>query len=195
MPALRKLGAAALLALAAAAGPAAAAAEPVRYRLDPDQTFVWFEVMHFGTSTLRGRMGPVQGDVLLDRAAGTGELGLRIATRTLDTGLRILDRRMAQPDLLDTEQSPEAYFVARRFRFEGDQLAEVRGEFTVRGTGIPLSLKALHFACRQDADRGAQVCGGDFEGRFRRSEFGITFGLPFVGDEVRLLVQVEGVRQ
>ena len=120
--------------------------------------------------------------------------GLRIATRTLDTGLRILDRRMAQPDLLDIEQSPEAYFVASRFRFDGERLAEVRGEFTVRGTGIPLSLKALQFGCRTDAERAAEVCGGDFEGRFRRSEFGITFGLPFVGDEVRLLVQVEGAR-
>jgi len=185
--------AAALLALAAACGPAAA--EPVRYRLDPDNTFVWFEVQHFGTSTLRGRFGPIEGEVLLDRAAGRGEVGLRISTKTLDTGLPVLDKRLARSDLLNSELAPTAYFVSRQFRFDGDRVAELRGEFTLRDVGIPLTLKAIRFACRQDAERGSEVCGGDFEGRFNRSEFGMTFGLPFVADGVRLLVQVEGVRE
>ena len=35
----------------------------------------------------------------------------------------------------------------------------------------------------------------DFHAEFRRSSFGMTFGLPFVADHVRLLVRVEGVRQ
>jgi polyisoprenoid-binding protein YceI len=39
-----------------------------------------------------------------------------------------------------------------------------------------------------------EVCGGDFEGEVSRSEYGATFGLPLVGDRVRLLVQVEGRR-
>ena len=38
------------------------AAPPVAlYRLDPQHTFVHFEVKHFDTSTLRGRVGPVRG--------------------------------------------------------------------------------------------------------------------------------------
>ncbi|WP_428421764.1 hypothetical protein [Methylibium sp.] len=41
---------------------------------------------------------------------------------------------------------------------------------------------------------GRGVCGGDFEGRFKRSDFGLDYGLPFVRDEVTLRVQVEGVR-
>lgn len=174
---------------------AAAAAAPVRYELDPDASFVHFEVLHFGTSTLRGRIGPVRGEVLLDRAAGTGELGLRIATASVDTGMKILDARLREGDLLGSGSTPEAFFVARRFRFEGDTLAEVRGEFTLRSASVALSLKALRFACRQDAERGAEVCGGDFEGFVNRSDFGMTYLLPLVADRVRLQVQVEGVRR
>ena len=51
---------------------------------------------------------------------------------------------------------------------------------------------ARRFACR--SDEGTEVCGGDFEGELLRSDFGATFGLPFVADRVRLLVQVEGRR-
>ena len=32
-----------------------AGAEPQRYTLDPTHSFVHFEVLHFGTSTIRGR--------------------------------------------------------------------------------------------------------------------------------------------
>jgi polyisoprenoid-binding protein YceI len=177
--------------LAGLAGPVWA--EPVTYVFDPDHTFVQFEVMHFGTSTLRGRFGPLRGAVTLDRAAGSGELGLRVATATVDTGLRVLDARLRQPDMLASDAYPEAFFVARQFRFEGDRVAELRGEFTLRGSSQGLTLKAVHFACRQDG--ATEVCGGDFEARFKRSDFGITYGLPLVADEVRLRVAVEGRRQ
>ena len=90
---------------------------------------------------------------------------------------------------------PEAFFVASRFRFDHGMLAEVRGEFTLRGVSQPLSLQALRFACRTDVDRGVERCGGDFESHLLRSEFGATFGLPLVADRVRLLIQVEATRQ
>ena len=178
-----------------------ARAAPQTYVLDPAHSWVQFELLHFGTSTVRGRLGPVQGSVTLDAEAGTGELGLRIPTSTLSTGVPVFDARIRQPDLLATEAWPEAYFVASRFRFESGRLAEVRGEFTLRGIGQPLSLKALRYACRApapfEADSGpgiTEICGGDFEAEFLRSDFGATFGLPFVGNRVRLLIQVEGRR-
>jgi polyisoprenoid-binding protein YceI len=171
----------------------AAAGAPVTYTLDPAHSFVHFEVLHFGTSTLRGRFGPLAGTVTLDRATGRGDVGLRIATAGVDTGVAPLDARLRAPDLFDTAGHPEAFFVATQFRFDGERLAEVRGEFTLRGRSEPLSLKAMRFACRVRADDGREVCGGDFEAALRRSDFGMTFGLPFVADAVRLVVQVEGV--
>ena len=55
----------ALSSLALAATPAAA--EPARYTLDPAHSWVQFELSHFGTSTIRGRLGPAEGSVSLDR--------------------------------------------------------------------------------------------------------------------------------
>lgn len=177
-----------------AAGPAAA--EPVVYTLDPAHSWVHFEVLHFGTSTIRGRIGPVQGSVTLDRAAGGGEVGLVIPTATVDTGIAVFNERLRQDDLLASKAYPEAYFVSQRFHLEGGELVSLRGEFTWRGVGQPLTLKALRFACRQDTGAGAgmEVCGGDFEAELLRHEFGATFGLPLVADRVRLQVQVEGRR-
>jgi polyisoprenoid-binding protein YceI len=186
--------AAGLLAALCASSPAGA--EPLSYRFDPAHTFVHFEVLHFGTSTLRGRFGPIEGEVMLDRAARRGELSLRIPTTTLDTGLRILDARLREADLLATAAHPEAYFVASRFRYDGEQLAEVRGEFTLRGTSQALSLNTLRFACREEPLDGQayEVCGGDFEAQILRGDFGMSYGLPFIANRVRLQIQVEGRR-
>ncbi len=68
----------------------------------------------------------------------------------------------------------------------------MRGEFTLRGVGVPLSLHAQRFSCLGGPGPG-QRCGGDFVGELRRSEFGATFGLPFVADRVQLRLQVEAV--
>jgi len=122
---------------------------PVTYQLDPNHTFVQFEVMHFGTSTLRGRIGPVTGEVTIDRAARIGDLRLRIPVTTVETGVRALDARLKEPDLLATTEYPEAYFVATQFQFDAaGGVKTVRGEFTLRGVGEPLSLAARSFACR-----------------------------------------------
>ena len=166
----------------------------VTYTLDPDHTFATFEVRHFGTSTLRGRVGPITGEVMVDRAAKAGDLRLRIPMTTLDTGLRALDARLCEPDLLATAEYPEAYFVATRFRFDAaGGVQEVRGEFTLRGVGQPLSLIAQSFGCRRDERLKREVCGGDFAGDLKRHDFGATFGEPFVGDDVHLVVQVEAI--
>jgi len=195
---LLKTSRAALAALCASAGIVPALAQsvagPVTYRLDPNHTFATFEVRHFGTSTLHERIGPVNGEVTIDRTARTGDLRLHIPVTTLSTDSRVLDARLREPDLLATTEYPEAYFVATTFRFDAaGGVAEVRGEFTLRGVGEPLSLVARSFACRQDAMLERQVCGGDFEGELKRSRFGATMGLPFVGDDVHLVVQVEAI--
>jgi len=185
--------AALLLACSVASPVAAQPATAATYVLDPEHSFVQFEVLHFGTSTSRGRFGPVAGSVVLDRAAGRGEASLRVATASVDTGLAIFNARLRQADLLASDEHPEAFFSARQFRFDGDRVAEVRGEFTLRGISQALSLRALRFRCRQQD--GTEVCGGDFEGEFLRSDFGMTHSLPLVANRVRLLVQVEAFRR
>ena len=181
-----------------------ARAQSATYVFDPEHSFAHFEVLHFNTSTLRGRFGPISDAVMLDPAATLGELSLCIPTAGVDTGLKIFDARPRRDDLLANDAHPEAFFAARQFRYAGGQLAEVRGEFTWRGVSQPLSRRTTRFACRPggdanadaDADKaGTQVCGGDFEGELNRSDFGATFALPFLADTVRPIVQVQSTRR
>lgn len=167
-----------------------ASAAPVVYTLEPEHSFVQFELLHFGTSTARGRFGPIAGQVTLDREAHSGSTRITIDTAAVSTGLRVFDARIRRADLLASADFPQAVFSAENFRFEGDRLVEVSGTFTLRGVSRPLVLRALRFGCETQAAR--QVCGGDFEGELQRSDFGIVYLIPLVADRVRLQVQVQG---
>jgi polyisoprenoid-binding protein YceI len=173
-----------------------ARAETATYTLDPTHSFVGFEVLHFGTSTLRGRYGPLNGEVMLDRDGRRGRVQVVVDTAGVSTGLPVLDARLKQPDLLAVQEHPKAYFVAERFEFDAaGQVLAVRGEFTLRGQSQPLELKAERFNCYTNPLFKREVCGGDFTGELLRSRFGMDFGLPLVADRVRLVVQVEALRQ
>jgi polyisoprenoid-binding protein YceI len=170
-------------------------ADPVTYTIDAAHTRVYWETRHFGTSTHRGRFDQVQGHIVLDRDAGRGEVSIGIATASVSSGVPALDGVLRGGGFLAADAHPTAYFVSRELRFEAGRLVELRGEFTLRGVSRPLALAAQNFACRTDARLQREVCGGDFEARLLRSDYGSTFGLPFVGDSVRLLIAVEGIRE
>lgn len=189
----RAIPAALALLLGATFGPAHA--EPATYAIDPTHTFVQWEVLHFGTSTVRGRFGGVEGSVKLDPAARSGEISISVDTTTLDTGIAPFTAKLRSNEFFDVAQHPKAWFIARRVEFDGERVKSLTGEFTLKGVSQGVTLTATRFNCYDHPMLKRQVCGGDFETVLRRGEFGMAFGAPLVADRVRVLVQVEGIRQ
>ena len=195
---LASLGALALC----GAGPAAFAQQPSpasapgaipSWRLDPTHTFVHWEVVHMGTSTIRGRFDKASGSVQFDPKAQQLDVSITVDTASVNSGVPLLDAQLKGGEMLGVAANPQAYFVARNARFDGEAPRELRGEFTLRGISQPMTLRALRWNCGLNPLFRRTVCGGDFEGELVRSSFGITHSLPFVTDRVRLLIQVEAI--
>lgn len=189
---MRKLlTAAALLGLALAA-PAYGAG----YVIDPTHTFVIYEISHFGTSTNRGRFDRKEGTVQFDRAARSGKVEVSLDPSSISTGVALLDKHLQSADFFDTAKYPSAKFVGDKFVFKGDQVAEVIGTLTLLGKTQPVTLKATQFNCYLNPLLKREACGGDFETTIKRSQWGMKWGLEAgVPDEVRLLIQVEAIKQ
>jgi polyisoprenoid-binding protein YceI len=178
------------------AAAALAHAEPVTYAIDPGHTFVTYEIQHFGTSTNRGRFDKKEGTVDFDPAAKTGKVDLTIDMTSINTGTAPFNKHLQSKDLLNAEAFPTAKFVADKFSFNGDKVSEVSGTLTLLGKTHPVTLKASNFNCYQSPMLKRQVCGGDFETTIARSQWGINYGADFgFPDNVRLLVQVEAIKQ
>jgi polyisoprenoid-binding protein YceI len=175
---------------------ATAHAQTATYAIEPTHTFVSFEVSHFGTSTNRGRFDKKEGSVQLDRAAKTGRVDITIDMASINSGVAPFDGHLKSKDFFNVAEHPSARFVGDKFVFAGDKLTAVEGTLTLLGKSQPVTLKASQFNCYINPMFKREVCGGDFEAVIQPTLFGINTYIPMVApDQVRLVVQVEAIRQ
>jgi polyisoprenoid-binding protein YceI len=172
-----------------------AQAESVTYAVEPMHTYVTFEVRHFGTSTNRGRFDKKEGSITLDRAAKTGRADITIDTASISSGLPLFDGHLRGDKFLRVKDFPTAKFVGDKFSFDGDKVSAVSGTLTLLGKTQPITLNATHFNCYDNPMLKREVCGGDFEATLQRSAYGMSYGLPGIPDSVKLVIQIEAVRQ
>jgi polyisoprenoid-binding protein YceI len=184
-----------LIAAALAALAGGLAAEPVTFDIDPGHSVVTFEALHFGTSTHRMRVQAKEGSVVMDRATKSGKTDITIDLTTLSAASSALEGTLKGERLFNVAQSPTARFVGDTFAFDGDKLASVAGTLTILGKSQPVTLKAMRFNCYENAQVKREVCGGDFSGSVKRSQFGLGFGPTISPDDVALLIQVEAIRK
>ena len=173
----------------------AAHAAPATYVVEPNHTYVTFEARHFNTSTNRGRFDQKEGTVTIDTAAKTGKADITIQTGSINTGSDKFNEHLKSADFFDAAKYPTARFVGEKFTFDGDKVTSVAGTLTLHGVSQPVTLKATNYTCYMSPLLKKQVCGGDFETTIQRSSYGITYGVPMIPDDVRLLIQIEAYRQ
>jgi polyisoprenoid-binding protein YceI len=178
--------------------PAAVCAATETYVLDPAHTIARFSVRVLGLSTVEGRFDQASGSIVLDRAAAEGAVEVTIATATVSTGdsrhaevARWRDERLRSQDLFAVTEYPRMVFKSSRFQFNGDKVRSIDGTLTLRGVTRPVTLVATRFFCGTDPTRRKDVCEADLEASIRRSDFGMHFAVPVIGDEVRLSIAVE----
>lgn len=165
------------------------------FTIDPRHTFPSFEVSHMGLSTQRGRFNSTSGKITLDRVAKKGSIELEIDATTVNTGLAELEKHMRAEDFFNVEKFPKITFKSTSVVFEGESPNRVEGEITLLGVTRPLSLSISSFSCRVHPMTKKYVCGADASATIKRSEFGMIYAIPVVSDEVRLLIQVEAIRE
>ena len=171
-------------------------AEVSTYAVDPTHTFVTYEILHFGTSTNRGRFDQKEGSVQLDKAAKTGKVDITFQIGSVNTGVAAMNTHLKSDDFFSAEKYPTAEFVGDKFTFDGDKVVAVAGVLTMKGKTAPVTLNAKGFNCYQNPMLKREVCGGDFDATIVRSQYGVTYGLNYgFPDAVHLVIQVEAVKQ
>lgn len=166
------------------------------YKLDPDHGKITWSVDHLGFSTYVGQFVNVQADLTLDPAnPANSRLTATIPLTEVDSNSDGLDAHLQTPDFFDTANHPVATFVSRSVTVDADDPSEatVVGDLTLRGVTRPVTMEVEFNQAGQSM--GAYKAGFDGEATIRRSDFGINFALPALGDEVKLHIEGEFVRQ
>ena len=190
-----------LLAALVAATPFAAYASPENYTLDPTHTYPHFAVDHLGVSTMWGRFGKTTGKFMLDKVAKKASIELVVDTASIDTGdnvrgnrPRSRDEHLRAADFFNVQEFPTMTYKSTNVKFAGENPSEIEGQLTLLGVTKPLALKVDRWVCKDNPNNKKPMCGGNATGSFKRSDFGMKFAIPNVGDEVKLFIEVEGFK-
>ncbi len=185
--------AAALVLSAAAAAPALAA--PETYTLDGAHSFPRFSYNHFGYSQQLSRFDKTTGTVVLDKAARTGSVDVVIDTQSVNTGFPLFNEHIQGEDFLDTARYPTATFKSTKVVFEGDKPVSVDGNLTIKGVTKPVTLTVTSFQAMPHPMFKKDAIGANAFTVVKRSEFNAGKYAPYVGDEVRIDIAVEAIKQ
>ena len=174
----------------------AAVAAPVKYNIDPNHTFPSFEADHMGgLSVWRGQFESTSGTVTLDKEAQTGQVDIKIDTKSLDFGHEKLNGHAKNADMFDVEKFPTATYTGKLVNFKNGAPTEVDGSLTLHGVTKPVKLKINKFMCKPHPMAKKEVCGADASGKINREDFGIAFGKQMGFDMgVNLLIQIEALK-
>ena len=183
------------LAIAAASLNTAAFAAPETYVADSSHTFSRFSYSHFGYSTQLSRFNKTTGTVVLDKAARTGAVDIVIDTKSVDTGYATFDEHIQGEDFLDTARYPTATFKSTKVIFDGDKPAKVEGNLTLKGVTRPVTLTVSDFKAAPHPMLKKDAIGANAWTTVKRSEFNAGKYAPNVGDDVRIDIAIEAIRQ
>ena len=192
MQKLTRLTAALILATIAAA-PALAA--PETFVVNANHTYPRFSYSHFGYSTQLSRFDKTTGTVTLDKAARTGAVDIVIDTKSVDTGSTTFNEHIQGEDFLDTAQFPTATFKSTKVIFEGDKPAAIEGKLTLKGVTKPVTLTVTSFQAMPHPMLKKDAIGANAHTMVKRSEFNAGKYAPNVGDDVRIDIAIEAIKQ
>lgn len=172
--------------------PAAANAEMRKYSFDPSHTQVIFFVNHMGFSMQEGEFHKVDGSLMLDEAQPEkAELNVTIDTNSLDMDEAKWDEHMKSADFFNVAKFPTMTFKSTSVKKTGDKTADVTGDFTLLGVTKPVTLAVTHNKSGKHPMNGKDVAGFSATGKLKRSDFGMNNGLPMVGDDVDIRIEIE----
>jgi polyisoprenoid-binding protein YceI len=171
------------------------------YNVDTGHTIVVWEVDHLGFSPYYGLFGDVKGTLALDpKNAAAAKVDVTIAVSkvvTANAGLtgHLLKAANAEGKADFFGATPaDARFVSTAVKVNG-QSATISGNLTLNGQTKPVTLDAKFYGAGKGmGPSGAENVGFTATGSFKRSEFGIGYGIPMVSDEVKLKITAAFVK-
>ena len=165
------------------------------YVFEPVHTQILFFCDHLGFSKSQGEFLKFNGtfnfnpDNLEDTVAQ-----ISIDASSIDMDNDKWDDHMKNEDFFDVENYPTIEFKSTKVVPHSDKKATMHGDLTILGHTESVALSVTHNKLGVHPFSGDTIAGFSATTTVKRSLFGMTYGLPALGDDVEIRLEVEGVQ-
>jgi polyisoprenoid-binding protein YceI len=162
------------------------------YTVDAGHTLVKWEVDHLGFTPYFGLFGSITGTLTLDpKNPSAAKVDVTIPVSKVTTASSGLTAHLLKPaadgkpaDFFGATPA-DAKFVSTKVTASGTS-ATIDGNLTLNGVTKPVTLAAKFYGAGKSPMGGKENVGFTATGSFKRSEFGVGYGIPAVSDAVKL---------
>jgi polyisoprenoid-binding protein YceI len=173
---------------------AAMPASAQTYQIDPVHSSLLFRVKHMDTAYVYGMFTSMKGTVVVDEAnPARSSINIEVDANSVYTHNEQRDNHLRSPDFFNTRQFPTITFKSTQVRRINANTVQVRGDLTIRGVTRPITANVT-LTGKGKNPQGKDIIGFETTFTIRRSEFGIRYGLPGLGDEVQVTLSIEAAR-
>jgi len=176
--------------------PLNAQAQIETYSFDKAHTQILFFVNHLGFSMSQGEFHGYDGSFVIDRGnPSKSSIDVTIETASIDMDDEKWDAHMKNEDFFNVEKFPTMRFKSTAVELVGEGTAKISGDLTILDVTKPVVLDVTHNKSGVHPFSGKFVAGFSGTTIVKRSDFGMTYGVPGVADEVHVRLEVEGIRE
>lgn len=175
-----------------------APAEAATYQIDPAHTNVGFRIRHMGIAFVEGEFDTFEGTITFDpNDVAATRADVTVQTASIDTDVQQRDDHLRSADFFEVETYPTMTFVSTGVQPTGQHTFRLVGDLTIKGTA-----KEVVFDVTTGGPipiENGQRVGFHATTTIDRRDFGISWGselpggIPAVGNQVQLVLDVEGV--
>ncbi|MBZ9708589.1 YceI family protein [Mesorhizobium sp. ESP7-2] len=173
--------------------PAAETAAAGTFEIDPVHSGIAFFIDHLGFSQVIGIAKEFSGSFAFDAARPTeSNLEVSVKVAGISTNNVQRDSDIQGADWFNATEFPQITFVGREFKAADAKSGTIKGDLTIAGVTKPVTLDVTFNKEGQNPWDKSHVVGFSARTSIKRSDFGMKAALGMIGDEVSLLIQVEG---
>ena len=167
------------------------------YSFDKSHADAVFKVSHLGFSNTWGRFNDVEGTLMLDEAnPGASSVDVTIQSASIDTNHGKRDDHLRNADFFNVGAFPTITFKSTGVEVTGEKTARITGDFTLLGVTKPVVLDTmLNSIAEHPFQAGVTVAGFTATTTIKRSDFGMAYGVPGIGDEIEIFLDIEAMKQ
>lgn len=173
-----------------------AKAEIEQYEFEKAHTQILFFVNHLGFSNSQGEFHDYDGSIEFNRSEPEkSKVEITIKTDSIDMDDEKWDAHMKNEDFFNVPKYPNMTFKSTGIEVTGEKTAKITGDLTILETTKPVVLDVIFNKAGKHPFGDKFVAGFSATTKIKRSEFDMKYGLPMIGDDVSIMIEVEAIRQ
>lgn len=166
------------------------------YKFDKVHTQIIFFVDHLGFSKSEGEFLDFDGGFVFDpENPEDAKVHVIINANSVTMDDQKWTDHVKNADFFDVPTFPEIEFKSHSVSVLGDNFAEVTGDLTLLGVTKPVTLEVTYNKSGVHPYSKKFVAGFSATASLKRSDFDMVYGLPGIGNEVEIRIEVEGIKQ